>query len=122
MPEATSLDNLPRINQRHKVEADDVYLWFDSIVVLNHGANHSIFNFPVVQVDADSRLTSCGIQWLKPTRLDHSFSLTLRFCAESHCSPERSDAFEAGQIRWPHRIEVGFGQRRILLIESFDVW
>jgi hypothetical protein len=53
MPEATSLDNLPRINQRRKVEADDVYLWFDSIVVLNHGANHSIFNFPVVQVDAD---------------------------------------------------------------------
>jgi len=36
-----------------------------------------------------------------------------RFCAESRCSPERSDGFEAGRIRWPHRIEVGFGQIRL---------
>ena len=59
-----------------------------------------------------------GGQWLKPTRLDHSFALTLRFCAESRCSPERSDGFEAGQIRWPHRIEVGFGQRRLSFLRA----
>ena len=47
-----------------------------------------------------------------------SFSLTLRLCAESRCSPEGSDGFEAGQIRWPHRIEVGFGQRRLSFLHA----
>ena len=49
----TSLDNLPRINQRREVEADDVHLQFDSIVVLNHGANDGILDFAVVKVYAD---------------------------------------------------------------------
>ena len=47
------LDNLPRINQRSEVKTDDIHLQFDSIVVLNHGANDGILDFAVVQVDAD---------------------------------------------------------------------
>ena len=50
---ATSLGNLPRINQGRQVEADDIHLQFDSIVVLNHSAN-SILDFAVMQVGADS--------------------------------------------------------------------
>ena len=49
----SSLDNLPRINQRREVETYDIHLYFGFIAVLNHGANDSILNFPVVQVDAD---------------------------------------------------------------------
>jgi hypothetical protein len=52
-PRATSLDNLPRINQRRQVEADDVHLQFDSVGVLNHGAYDSILDFAAVQVHAD---------------------------------------------------------------------
>ena len=48
-----SFDNLPRINQRREVEADDVHLQFDSIVVLNYGLHDSILDFAVVQVHAD---------------------------------------------------------------------
>jgi hypothetical protein len=48
-----SLSNLPRINQGRQVEADSIHLQFDSIVVLNHGANDSILNFAVMQVHAD---------------------------------------------------------------------
>jgi len=50
---ATSLDNLPKVNQRRKVEADDSHLQFGSIVVLNHGANDGILDLAVVQVHAD---------------------------------------------------------------------
>jgi len=48
-----SFDNLPRINQRREVEADDVHLQFDSIVVVNHGANYGVLNFAVMKVHAD---------------------------------------------------------------------
>ena len=51
-PRATSLDNLPRIDQRYEVEPDNIYLQLDSIVVVNHGAHYRVFNFAVVQVDA----------------------------------------------------------------------
>ena len=47
------LDNLPRINQRSEVKTDDIHLQFDSIVVLNHGANDGILDFAVVQVHSD---------------------------------------------------------------------
>jgi len=50
---ATSLDNLPRINQRGEVEADNVHLEFDYILILNHGADDSILDFAVMQIDAD---------------------------------------------------------------------
>ena len=53
-----SLDNLPRITQHREVETDDVHLWFDSIVVLNHGAYDGILNFAVMQVDADLSVTT----------------------------------------------------------------
>jgi len=53
LPRATSFDNLPRINQRRKVETDDVHLWLDSIVVVNHSTNDGVLNFAVVKVDAD---------------------------------------------------------------------
>jgi len=49
---AFSLDNLPGVDQRREVETDNIHLQFDTIV-LNHGANDSILDFPVVQVDAD---------------------------------------------------------------------
>jgi hypothetical protein len=49
-----SLNNVPRINQRREVEANNIHLQFDSIVVLNHSADNSILDFPVVQVHADS--------------------------------------------------------------------
>jgi hypothetical protein len=48
-----SLDNLPRVDQSRQVEADDVYLQFDSVIVLNHSADDGILDFPVVQVHAD---------------------------------------------------------------------
>jgi hypothetical protein len=48
-----SLNNLPRINQRREVEADNIHLQFDPIVVLNHGANNGILDFTVMQVHAD---------------------------------------------------------------------
>jgi len=48
-----SLGNLPRINQGRQVEADDIHLQFDSIVVLNHSADNSILDFAVMQVHAD---------------------------------------------------------------------
>jgi len=48
-----SLDNLPRINQRGEIQADDIYLQFDFIAVLNYGAYYRILDFPVVQVHAD---------------------------------------------------------------------
>jgi len=48
-----SFDNLPRINQRREVEAVDVHLQFDSIVVVNHGANYGVLNFAVMKVHAD---------------------------------------------------------------------
>ena len=48
-----SFDNLPRINQRREVEADDIHLQFDSIIVLNHSADNSVLDFAVVQVHAD---------------------------------------------------------------------
>src|SRR6516225_8742856 len=50
---AVSLDNLPRINQRRQVEADNIHLQFDYILVLNHGADDSILDFAVVQVHPD---------------------------------------------------------------------
>src|SRR5215469_12789556 len=50
---ATSPDNLPGINQRREVEADDIHLQFDSIVVVNHGAHDGILDFAVVQVYSD---------------------------------------------------------------------
>jgi len=50
---ATSLDNLPRINQRREVQADNIHLEFDSIIVLNHGAYDGILDSPVVQIHAD---------------------------------------------------------------------
>jgi hypothetical protein len=40
---ATSLDNPPRINQRCQVEADNINLQFDSVIVLDHGANDGTF-------------------------------------------------------------------------------
>jgi len=52
-PRATSLDDLPHINQRREIEADNIHLQFDSIGVLNHGANDGILDFAVVQVHAD---------------------------------------------------------------------
>ena len=48
-----SLDNLPSINQRSEVEADNIHLQFHSIVVVNHGAHYRVFNFSVVQIHAD---------------------------------------------------------------------
>jgi len=50
---ATSLDNLPRINQRREVETHNVHLSLESIGVLNHGANDSILDLAMVQVHAD---------------------------------------------------------------------
>jgi len=47
------IDNLPRINQRREIETDNIHLQFDSIIVVNHGANDGILDFPVVQVHAD---------------------------------------------------------------------
>ena len=47
-PKTTSLDNLPRINQRREVETDDVHLQFGLIAVLNHGTNDGVLNLPVV--------------------------------------------------------------------------
>jgi hypothetical protein len=40
------------MNQGRKVEADDIHLQFDSIVV-NHGANEGVLDLVVVQVHAD---------------------------------------------------------------------
>jgi hypothetical protein len=48
-----SLDNLPPIDQRREVKADNIHLQFDSILVLNHGANDSILDLPAVEVDSD---------------------------------------------------------------------
>jgi len=48
-----SLDNLPRINQRREVEADNIHLQFDSIGLLNHSANDGVLNFAMVQVHPD---------------------------------------------------------------------
>jgi hypothetical protein len=48
-----SLDHLPRINQRREVEADNIHLQFDSVGVVNHGANNGILSFPVMKVHAD---------------------------------------------------------------------
>jgi hypothetical protein len=50
---ATSLNNLPRIDQRREVETDNIHLSLDSIVVLNHGANDGILDFAVMKVHAD---------------------------------------------------------------------
>ena len=36
-----------------EVKTDDVHLKFGFVAVLNHGANDSVLNFAVVQVDAD---------------------------------------------------------------------
>jgi hypothetical protein len=49
-PRATSVDNLPRINQCREIETDNIHLQFDSIFVLNYGADDSILDFAVVQV------------------------------------------------------------------------
>jgi len=51
--ERTSVDHLLRINQRREVETDDIHLQFDSIAVLNHGANDGILNLPVMKIYAD---------------------------------------------------------------------
>src|SRR6516162_2656222 len=51
--ERTSVDHLLRINQRREVETDDIHMQFDSIAVLNHGANDGILNLPVMEVHAD---------------------------------------------------------------------
>ena len=53
LPQGNLLDNLPRINQRGEVEADNVHLEFDYILILNHGADDSILDFAVMQIDAD---------------------------------------------------------------------
>ena len=47
------LNDLVRINQRREVETNDVYLQFDSIVVLNHGANDGILDLAAKQIHAD---------------------------------------------------------------------
>jgi len=52
--DVTSLNNQPRINQCRQVEADNVYLQFGAIVVLDHRANDGILDFAVVRVHADS--------------------------------------------------------------------
>ena len=49
-----SLDNLSGINQRREVEANNIYLQLGAIVVLDHGADDGILDFPVMQVHADS--------------------------------------------------------------------
>ena len=41
-----SLDHLPRINQGREVQADNIHLQFDSIVVLNHGSNEELVYSP----------------------------------------------------------------------------
>jgi len=50
---ASLIDNLAPVGQRRDVEADDIHLQFDSIGMLNHGANDSILNFAVMRIDAD---------------------------------------------------------------------
>jgi len=50
---ASLIDNLAPLGQLRDVEADDIHLQFDSIGMLNHGANDSILNFAVMQIDAD---------------------------------------------------------------------
>jgi len=49
----TSIDNLPRINQRRQVEADNIHLQFGAVAVVNHGAYCGILDLAVVQVHAD---------------------------------------------------------------------
>ena len=49
---ATSLDNLPRINQRREVETDDATCSLIRIVVLNYGANNGVLNLAAVRVVA----------------------------------------------------------------------
>jgi len=44
---------LLRIDQRREVEADNIYLQFDSIGVLHHGAYDGVLDFAVMEVDAD---------------------------------------------------------------------
>jgi len=63
---ASLLGNLPRINQRREIKADNIHLQFDSIVVLNHGANNCIFNLPVMQIHADfvADLKFARILWI----------------------------------------------------------
>jgi len=46
----TSLDNLPRINQRREVKADNIYLQLGAIGVLDHGTTASS-----ISRDEDSR-------------------------------------------------------------------
>jgi hypothetical protein len=43
-----------RINQRRQVETDNVHLQFETVAVVNHGANNGVLNFAAVKVDADS--------------------------------------------------------------------
>ena len=48
-----SLHNLPRINQRREVQADNIHLLkLGFAPELNHGANDSILDLPVVEVHA----------------------------------------------------------------------
>jgi len=38
-------DNLPRINQRRAVEADNIHLQLGAVGVLDHGAHHRVLSF-----------------------------------------------------------------------------
>ena len=49
----SSLDNLPKVNQRCEVQSDNIHQQLRAIVVLNHGFYHGILDLSVVQVDAD---------------------------------------------------------------------
>jgi hypothetical protein len=82
-----SLGNLPRINQGRQVETDDIHLQFDSIVVLNHGANDGIVNLPpqiILQsrqrVQSESRvsLTSVSCRFATPTKHENTCEIGLR--------------------------------------------
>jgi hypothetical protein len=85
-PRATSFDNLPRINQRREVDTDHVHLKFDFIAILNYGANDSVLDFPVVQVDADFvadfELSVIGLGWhgrnVPQTRKPHFWGFVRR--------------------------------------------
>jgi hypothetical protein len=50
---AVSLDNLPRINQRCQVQADNVNLQLGAVDLLNHGPNDGVINLTAIQIDAD---------------------------------------------------------------------
>jgi hypothetical protein len=58
----TSLDNLPKVDQRREVEPDNIHLQLGAIGVLDHGAYDGIPDFDMVKVHAGFA-----------TRFEHTF-------------------------------------------------